>query len=100
MCVSGAMSRHTHTNTHTLSAALAPVLRQLLQGFVLLALIVLADQWEKHALKPIISSKGNILVSGGEGVDCPHCAACLKRGSFRSIHDCEQHSPEMNDKIN
>lgn len=63
MCVSGAMSRHTHT----LSAVLAPLLRQSLQGFVLLALIVLADQSEKHALKPIISSKGNILVKGGGG---------------------------------
>lgn len=54
-------------NTHTLSAALAPLLRQSLQGFVLLALIVLADQSEKHALKPIISSEGNVLVAGGEG---------------------------------
>lgn len=54
-------------NTHTLSAVLAPLLRQSLQGFVLLALIVLADQSEKHALKPIISSEGNVLVLGGEG---------------------------------
>jgi len=50
----------THTHTHTLSTSLAPLLRQSLQGFVLLALIVLADQSEKHALKPIISSKGNL----------------------------------------
>lgn len=57
---------NTHTHTHTLSAALAPLLRQSLQGFVLLAFIVLADQSEKHALKPIISSEGNVLVSGGE----------------------------------
>ncbi len=104
ICASGTMSRQTHINTHThthiLSVALAPLLRQSLQGFVLLALIVLADQSEKHALKPIISSEGNVLVSGGERGWIVHTAACLKRGSLRSIHDCEQHSPEMNEKIN